>query len=453
MIVQPKVGLKSAEEMPGSYGLPFLGETLELFGAEELYYWRRFQRYGPVFKTRILGQKFAFLIGPDANQLVLREQAEHVSSQLGWAFLEPLFKRGILLQDGEEHARTRRLMYPAFHRRAIASYFDTLQRVVQDFLKDWAERRTIPLTANFRQLTLIVASQLFLGSQTPSEVKQTSQWFTQLIAGRLALLRLDSPLTLYGRSQQARRQLEAFLRKTIAERQRQDEQACQDVLGLLLAAVDEDGNHLSESQVIDQALLLLFAGHETTATLLSWVLFELGAHPEWRDRLRAEQAEVVGNGPLTVAHLKQLPQLTRVLKEAERLYPPVYGIPRGVVKDIEYAGYCIPAGWYVDISPMLTHRLPELYAEPDRFDPDRFAPPREEDKKHPGALVGFGGGPHGCLGFEFAQMEMKIVLSTLLRRYDWTVTPEQASIAPLRQPSKVQDKLQAQIRSLSSLHL
>lgn len=447
MITQPKQRLKSAEEIPGNYGLPFLGETLELFRTEELWYWEHFHRYGRVFKSRFLGQKFAVLVGPDANRLVLMEQADHFSSRIGWAILEPLFGQGVLMQDGAEHRTTRRLMYPAFHGRAVASYFDTIRSIVEDFLKDWGERGTIPLTADFRKLTLMVASRLFLGTQTVSEVEQTSKWFTQLIAGRLAILRLNSPLTVYGRSQVARRKLQAFLRTKIAERQ-SDLHQSQDVLDLLLRAVDEDGNRLTQSQVIDQTLLLLFAGHETTATLLSWLLFELGSHPEWRDRLRQEQAQVVGDKPLSLSHLKQLTQMTNVLKEAERLYPPVYGIPRGVVKDIEYAGYHIPAGWYVDISPMLTHRLPELYANPDHFDPDRFAPPREEDKKHPFALIGFGSGPHSCLGFEFAQMEMKIVLSTLLRHYDWTVTPEPSTIVPVRQPSKVQDSLRAQITSL-----
>ena len=172
MTVQTRQQLKSAEEMPGSYGLPFIGETLELFGTEELYYWKHFQRYGPVFKTRILGQKVAFLIGPDANRVLLLEQADHFSSRLGWAFIEPLFGNGILLQDGQEHSRTRRLMYPAFHGKAIASYFDTIQTIVQSFLKDWGERGTIPLTSDFRKLTLIVASRLFLGTQTETGLTQ-----------------------------------------------------------------------------------------------------------------------------------------------------------------------------------------------------------------------------------------------------------------------------------------
>ncbi|HCF29352.1 MAG TPA: cytochrome P450 [Cyanobacteria bacterium UBA11049] len=444
MTVAPQ--LKSAEEMPGKYNLPFLGDTLQLVDKLELYYWQQFWRYGKVFKGQIFGKKVAYLIGADANKLVLVEQAEHMSSYIGWYFLEPLFGRGILLQDGEEHRVTRRLMYPAFHGKAIATYFDTIKNIVQDFLKNWGDRGTIPLTSDFRKLTLIVATRLFLGSQSEREVEQTSEWFSQLIESRLALLKWDLPFMLHGRGQNARRKLIAFLRRIIAERIHQGNlHQSKDVLGLLLAAIDEEGNKLSQAQVIDEALLLLFAGHETTATLLSWVMFELGNNPEWRQRLREEQAKVVGDNELNLSHLKQFPLMTNVLKECERLYPPVPAFSRGVLKDIEYGGYRIPAGWFVTISPMLTHRLSELYPNPDRFDPDRFAPPREEDKKHPFGLIGFGNGPHSCLGFEFAQMEMRIILSTLLRHYDWTVTPERSAIAPVRQPSKVQETLQAHI--------
>ncbi|HEY9662817.1 MAG TPA: cytochrome P450 [Allocoleopsis sp.] len=444
--------LKSAEEMPGSYGFPFIGETIELFKAEELFYWRHFQKYGPIFKTSAMGKNFAFLVGPDANRLVLQEQADHVSTTLGWEFLNALFGNGLLFMEGETHRTSRRLMYPAFHGQAIASYFDTIQSSVQDCVKDWAARDSIALLSEFRQLTLAIASRLFLGSQTTSEVGQTSQWFMELLNGGLSILRLDVPWTPYGRSQRARQKLVEFLRPVIAQRQSQKNlEESRDVLGLLLAAVDEEGNHLSETEVIEHTLFMLVAGHETTASLVTWLVFELGAHPEWQSRLRTEQANVLGTNCLNVSHLKQLPLLTNVLKEGERLYPPVYGLPRGVIKDIEYAGYLIPAGWYVDVSPMLTHRMPEFFAEPDRFDPDRFAPPREEDKQHPFALVGFGNGPHRCLGFEFAQMEMRIILSTLLRQFDWTVTPERSTITPVRQPSKVHSKLQAKFRGLNEV--
>jgi cytochrome P450 len=130
-------------------------------------------------------------------------------------------------------------------------------------------------------------------------------------------------------------------------------------------------------QIINQIIGFLFAGHETTASLMNWILFELGNRPEWRQKLRDELQQVTGNQPLSIKHLRQLPQMSNVLKEGERLYPPVAGLARVATADIEYAGYNIPAGWYVMIFPQLTHRMPEIYQEPDLFDPDRFAAPRE----------------------------------------------------------------------------
>ena len=447
--------LKSAEEIPGSYGLPLLGETPELFRTEGVgFFWGRFQHYGPVFKSYVVGRKCAVLVGPDANQFLMQEKADHLSAYLGWRdFVEPMLGRPIFLQDGQEHRRRRRIMAPAFHGRAIANYFDTMQTIIQDFLKNWVEQGTIPLIDEFRKLTLLVAIRLLLGVERENEVKQISQWFRQIDKGFLALLRVDIPLTVYGRARNASRQLRALLRTIIAERKRQgDLQEYRDALGVLLAGVDENGETLSESQVIDEALSLLNGGYLTIPSLLSSLLFELGAHPEWRERLRQEQKPFLGNDLLMVEDLKQFTQMVYVLKEVERLYPPSPFLFRGVVKDIEYAGYHIPAGWYVVISPMLTHRMSEIYAAPTRFDPERFAPPREEDKQHPFALIGFGGGIHSCIGFEFAQMQMKIVLSSILRNYDWTITPDPSVIAPIRKLEMPENKKFTEIQDSLRAH-
>ncbi len=449
MVVQVLQRLKSADEMPGSFGRPFGGESKELFADDELFYWRRFERYGPIFKSSIAGRKFAYLMGPEANRMVMSDQADHFSTRLGWRFLEPLIGRGILLQDGQEHRATKRLMFPALHGRAIAHYFDTIQYVTDDLLNDWKQQSTIPLIDEFGKFATIVASRLFLGTETDAEIQQTSQWFREMMRGLRGKVKLDIPQTLHGKSQQARRKLLAFVSSKIAARRQQgDLQTCQDVLGMLLVATDEDGNHLNDTEVTNQSLMLLLAGQDNPAMLMSWVLFELSAHPEWRDRLRDELATVVGDAPLSLSHLNKLTQMTNVLKEAERLYPPVFGMARGVIKDVEYAGYRIPAGWMVDISPMITHRMPEIYPDPNRFDPDRFAPPREEDKRYPFSLVGFGGGSHTCIGLELAKLEMKVFLATLLRQYDWTVTPDRSAIAPVLQPSRVQESLQAELKQI-----
>jgi cytochrome P450 len=450
MTVQVIQRLKSEDDMPGSFGKPFVGESKELFADDELFYWRRFERYGPIFKSCIAGRKFAYLMGPEANRLVMSDQADHFSTRLGWRFLEPLIGRGILLQDGQEHRATKKLMFPALHGRAIANYFDTIQQVTDDLLTDWGQQGTIPLIDEFGKFTTIVASRLFLGTESDAEIQQTSQWFREMMRGLRGKIKLDIPQTLHGKSQQARRNLLGFVSSKIATRRQQDNlQECSDVLGMLLVATDEDGNHLSDTDVTNQALMLLLAGQDNPAMLLSWVLFELSNHPEWRDRLRAELDQVVGDAPLTLSHLSKLTQMTNVLEEAERLYPPVFGMARGVVKDVEYAGYRIPAGWMVDISPMITHRMPEIYRDPDLFDPDRFAPPREEDKRYPFSLVGFGGGTHTCIGLELAKLEMKVFLVSFLRQFDWTITPDRHEIAPILQPSKVQEDLQAHLKRLA----
>jgi retinoid hydroxylase len=126
---------------------------------------------------------------------------------------------------------------------------------------------------------------------------------------------------------------------------------------------------------------------------------------------------------------------------------------RGVVEEIEFDGYLIPAGWNVIIMPLLTHRLPEIYAEPDRFDPDRFAPPREEDIKYPYSLIGFGGGVHSCIGVEFAKMEMKLILAALLDRFDWTTVPLPATDYPVRRPVQLQPTLTIKLVPLKTRSL
>ncbi len=445
MVLQQRSKLKSAEEMPGSFGSS-KGETKELFAGEEMFYRQRFERHGSVFKSRIFGKKFAFLIGTEANKLVLMDKADHLSAEQGWIFLKPIFGSGVLLQDGKRHKAIRRLIHPAMHGQALNNYFATIHLLAENFLAEKATEGILPAIDAFTEFSLTVALQLILGTETKAEFAESLQYFLTMLVGRRAKLNLDLPFTLYGRSQSARRKLKTFLQQKIATRRRNgDLKESQDFLGLFLASVTEDGDPLSDTEIIDQLLMVLFAGHENPAVLISWLLLELNANPEWKERLLNEQKEVVGDEPLHLSHLKQFTYLGYALKEVERLYPPVQNISRGVVKDIEYNGYRIPAGWMVDVSPMLTHRLPEIYANPDSFDPDRFAPPREEDKQHPFSLVGFGGGSHVCLGYQFAQMEMKIFMSLLLRHYDWDITPEKSAIAPVYEPSKIQDQLEIKI--------
>jgi retinoid hydroxylase len=440
--------LKSADMMPGKAGLPLIGNTIDAITKQELFYWEQHQQHGNVFKVSlpILFGNIACLIGPEANRFILKDGAEQLSSRLGNKGLEPIVSTDmVLLKDGEEHRTSRKLILPVFHRQAIGDYFDTIQAVVTDTMSDWGERSSIDLSAELSKLTLKIVVKIFLGSEQTEEIDQVSEWFTTLVDSvRGSLLRWDIPLTAYGRGQAARRKIAEYIRQVIKERSvRSDLEQSTDVLSLLVNTVDEQGNKFTETQVINQAIGFLFAGHDTTSSLMSWLLFELGNSPAWRQRLRDECQQVMGDEPIAMNHLRQLPNMANAIKEGERLYPPAFVLSRMAVTDIEYGGYLIPAGWYVCAFPMLTHRMPEIYKEPDSFDPDRFAPPREEDKKQPYSLVGFGGGPHSCVGAELAQMEMKIILSTLVQKYDWTVTPTTAEIAPVRRQFATLKQLKA----------
>ena len=167
----------------------------------------------------------------------------------------------------------------------------------------------------------------------------------------------------------------------------------------------------------------MFAGHETTTSFLTSFTMAMRDHPEVAAALVDEQRRVVGDGPLRVEHLRELVRLDATLKEVERLLPPISLGQRGVAGDVEVGGYHLPAGTMVIYSSYVTHRLPQVFRDPERFDPDRFLPPREEHKATPYALVGFGGGPRLCIGLAFAQLEAKVVASLLLRRYRWQLDP------------------------------
>ena len=384
--------LKSAKMMPGSFGLPILGELIEFLAKREEFYWQKHQQNGNIFKTSsLVFGKAVCLIGPEANRFVLKDGVDRLSSRLGNMFLASILSNDVvLMQDGADHRTSRKLMLPLFHQQAIASYFDTIQSVVTDAMADWGECGEIDLSTELRKITLTVVIKIFLGSENTADIDRVTEWFTTLVNSLNGVIRWDNPLTLYGRGQAARRKIVNYIRQVIQERAALGDLArSTDALSLLLNTVDEDGNKFTETQVINQAIGLLFAGSDTTSSLMSWLLFELGNRPEWRQRLRDEQRQVMGKESISMSHLRQLPNLTNAIKEGERLYPPAFAISRMAIEDIEYGGYLIPAGWFIFIFPMLTHRLPEIYQDPDSFDPDRFAPPREEDKKYPYSLIGF----------------------------------------------------------------
>ena len=167
---------------------------------------------------------------------------------------------------------------------------------------------------------------------------------------------------------------------------------------------------------------MIFAGQHTSAVMAAWTGILLLQQPRFLERVRAEQSSLLTDQPLTLATLRALVTLERCVKEAERMYPPLVMLMRAILRDFSYQGQVMPAGDLAMVAPAVTHRLPHIFREPDRYDPDRFGPGREEDRRQ-FALIGFGGGKHRCIGAGFAYQQIKAIWTVLLRKFDFELTP------------------------------
>ncbi|MBL1208406.1 cytochrome P450 [Geminocystis sp. GBBB08] len=406
---------------PGSFGLPIIGETLN-FISDPNFGDKKQAQYGSIFKTNILGKPTVMMCGAQANRFILQTHFDHFSWEKGWPkTFHELLGRSLFLQDGDEHKRNRKLLMPSFHGSALNNYFDTMLNIIQSYLEKWEKQKNFTWFTELKQMTFEIASVLLLGSERGENITYLSKLFSQLSSG-LFSFPINILGTKYHKALKSRDLLLSHLEKEILKRQ---EKPKNDALGLLIQTKDEEGNGLSIEEIKLQALLMLFAGHETTTSMLTSLCLALSQNIDVLSKAKEEQNKLNQEDNLNLNQLKQMPYLDQVLKEVERLYPPVGGGFRGVVKPFVFNGYYVPEGWQVLYRIESTHKDKNIYSDPLFFDPERFNKEREEHKKIDFSLVGFGGGSRFCLGYAFAQMEMKIFASLLLRNYTWQLAKNQ----------------------------
>jgi cytochrome P450 len=406
--------------VPGSFGPPLLGQSLAFY-RDYLGLVRRFHdAHGATFRMRLLGQETLVLLGADANRFVLADHADAFSSCGGWEFsLAELFPRGLMLRDGEDHRYHRRILQVAFQRPALVSYLDHMDAFLARHFAG-APVSTLRVYQAMKGLTLDLAARVFLGLELEDQIAGINRAFQRLVKGATAFVRVPVPGLDYARGLRARRQLEAFFREAVRRRRAEP---TEDVLGRLCTAVSEEGERLSDQEVVDHIIFFMMAAHDTTTSALTSLFYELTLHPEWQERLRAESRRVAAGGALSLDRLRELEGLGWAIRETLRLHPPLVVIPRRTVEALEFRGYRIPAGTNVSVTPAYTHRMPAYWTDPERFDPERFSEPRGEDRKVPFSYVPFGGGAHLCLGMFFADMQARLTAHHYLLRYRWRTRP------------------------------
>lgn len=391
-----------------------------------------YERYGPVFSVRVLHGMQVFVIGPEANHYVTVSHAANFRwRDGGMGELIPLLGNGLLTIDGAPHRRARKIMLPAFHHDQVAAAAETMVEEAFVALERWSPGQALDVYAWARRLAMRIALRALLGldpddGDTGERAAREFERALSYYGTEYWQRTLRGPGSPWRRMRAARRVLDRIVYAEIARRRSSDAPAASeapDILSMLLAATDEGGAPLSDREVRDQAVTLLFAGHDTSTSTISFMLHELARHPAERDALIAEQDAVLGARAPTAADLAGgLPRLDMALEETLRLYPPAWIGPRRAVDDFELAGAHVPGGTLVNYCSWASHRLPEVFPEPEAFLSDRFAPEAKAALPK-GAYVPFGGGSRTCIGMRFGQMEVKAVVSAILQRFRLEALP------------------------------
>ena len=421
--------------IPGDSGPPGIGHSLE-FAQDPLgFIQRRMARHGSVSWCSLFGRRMNVLLGPDANEWVLKTQGAALSNKGGWnVFLESLFDRGLMLRDGKDHRAQRKVMQVAFKPAALRGYVEEMNRISDERVAQWETGDdAFLLYPAIKSLTLGLASRVFLGMPLVDQSSEVNQAFIDTVHATLSLIRYPIPGGLYRKGIQGRAFLERYLTELLPEKRAQE---TPDMLSRLCHAISEDGEVYRDDDVIDHMIFLLMAAHDTTTSTLSALFYELAKHPEWQVRLREELWDGAAPG-IDLTALEGARYSEMAAKETLRLYPPVPTQPRLATEDLSWQGYDIPAGSFVAISSLYTHRMPEHWPAPQSFDPLRFDNEGLRHKGHPYAWFPFGGGAHLCIGMHFALLEIKVVLHHVLSRYRVSV-PENyempLEVVPLMQP-------------------
>jgi cytochrome P450 len=381
-----------------------------------------YEEFGPVFSLRLLHSRVVFMLGPEANHFVTVGHPENFHwRESSFGDLIPLLGDGLLTVDEGYHDRTRAIMMPAFHREQVAAATEAMTIEADRAIDSLPVDEVVDVYEWMRTLAMRIAMRALLGLD-PDEAGKgaaAAEHFERALGYYgidFGLRLLRGPGSPWRKLVSSREVLDEIVFGEIARRRAAPDPGRRDILSLLVAARGAGGEEFSDREIRDQVMTLMFAGHDTSTSTLTFMLHELARHPEVTRRLHEEQERVLkGESPTAQQLEKAMPYLDTVLDEVLRLYPPAWIGPRRAIREFEFGGCTVPRGAYVNYCSWASHRLPEVFPEPEAFIPERFT--RERKAALPrGAYVPFGGGSRICIGKRFGQTEVKLVATKLLQR-------------------------------------
>jgi cytochrome P450 len=436
---------KQASVAPGPKGLPIVGSAIPLLRDILGTTLRGMHQYGDVVRyvagppgpMRVIAYGVAH---PDLVQHVLATGASHYSKQdAAYIELRHLVGNGLLTSEGETWRRQKRMVQPLFTHKRVGDYVGMMADEAALVAGQWADaaRRgeAVDLHGEMSRVSLRVVGRALFGGDTDDILHAFKDNVPYL--SRRAFVRSITPVKipetwpLPGNRKAARAQAEVNSAVDgLIARRRAAPTGGEDMLGLLLEAQDPEGGiGLDDGEVRDQTLIFLAAGQETTATSMTFALHLLGLHPDVQARVQKEVGEVLGDRLPVLEDLPALEWTTMAVKEAMRLFPAAYAIPRLVEETDELNGYTITPGSMAVVSPYVTHRHPRFWDDPERYNPERFTP-EQEKARHRYAYFPFGGGPRACIGQYFSMLEAVIVTAMLARAFRFTSPTGEVPLVP-----------------------
>lgn len=389
------------------------------------------RRYGPVCSFGFGSQRYVLLFGAPANQLLLTDSPEHpnfLSRDVLSLLIPVVGSCAMVVSDGAEHRRRRSLVQPAFARHRIQGYLPVMLAEIHRMLDGWRPGQLVNAFTDVRSCIRRIAIRSLFGDRLQAHTDEIGRELETALRyiNRSPFLRFDHDLpgTAYRRAVAARGRVDAQVRAEIAHR-RAEPQDRGDVLDALLWSCDHAGDQLDDLEVRDQVISLIASGYDSSSSAAGWAVYALLSHPQVYQRIRDEVARVAGDAPLTTELLAGMTYLDHTVSEILRLYTPGVLTGRTAVASFEFAGQRIPQGAKVLYSQYVTHRMPELWPQPLEFRPDRWDPrlPGYQEPA-PFSFVPFGGGYRRCIGFAFAELELRALIAELARRTELSLAAE-----------------------------
>lgn len=412
-------GLKAPPRLSG--GLPLLGHSLEFVRATIDLLFRANRELGEVAAFSVFQREMVAMFGPEAHEAVFRAPDAQLSPMEAYKIMTPVFGKGVVYDaTPEKMAEQLKMLLPALQDRRMRTYGEAVVLETSQTVGPWGQSGVVDFVEFCRVLTNFTSSRCLLGKEFREGMSEEfAAVYHDLEAGvtPLAYINAHLPVPSFRRRDKARVRMVEMITEIMRAR-RKDARRGEDFLQTLMESKYKDGRELTEDEITGLLLAGIFAGHHTSSVTTAWTILELLQNPAYLQRCIEEVDRVFGDGrPVSHAALRELKLVEAAVKEALRMHPPLFMLVRVAKEDFTYKGYFIAKGTWIVVSPTVAHRMPDVFTDPDAFDPDRFMPGREEDKRD-FAYIAFGGGRHKCLGNAFAILQIKAIVALLLGQFE-----------------------------------